>query len=323
MQAPWAPGDQHAAQSLQNALNSIARRVAYETLGLGLSVGAAGDYVIRLWGALQNHIVKRKLTPTSVEEIEELVDLLEQGELHYGHVRENVIADVIVACGLEKYENMAAEVFQRDYMPIVRYHANRFAGQRGVDAVESLAADLVLPRESRPPKIATYRGVTPLKAWLRSVVVNCCVGAHRQQRETNLGDTASETIEVSMGDTVTASAQATDCEQKLAPTFRDAVGQIPTEDRVLLKMLILDGVSQQALAKTHGVDSGTLTRRRQKAAGRLLQEIHTIGSSDDTSGPVNECLELLLTGDVADLQTRLATLLAAPFRDTPSNLTGE
>lgn len=300
---------------MQDALRLVAQRVAYETLGLGLAEEAAGGYAARLWGALQTHIAKRELTPTSVEEIEDLIGQLEQGELHYGRVRENVIADVIVAYGLEQHENRAAEVFQRDYMPIVRYHANRFAGQRGVDTVENLAADLVLPRKARPPKISTYRGLTPMKAWLRSVVVNRCVGAHRQKRETNLGDSASETVEMSVEDTVTSSAQATDCEQKLAPTFRDAVGKIPAEDRVLLKMLILDGVSQKALAKSHGVDSGTLTRRRQKAAGRLLQEIHAIGQSDETSGPVNECLELLLAGDVADLQTRLATLLAAPFQD--------
>ncbi|MEO0531790.1 MAG: hypothetical protein AAF266_14620 [Planctomycetota bacterium] len=293
----------------------MARRVAYETLGLGLSEDAGGGYTARLWGALQTHIAKRKLTPTSVAEIEDLIGRLEEGELHYGRVRENVVADVIVAYGLEQHENRAAETFQKDYMPIVRYHANRFAGQRGVDAVENLAADLVLPREGRPPKIATYRGLTPMKAWLRSVVVNRCVGAHRKQRETNLGDTASDTVAMATEDTVIGTAQATDCEQKLAPTFRDAVGKIPTEDRVLLKMLILDGVSQKALAKTHGVDSGTLTRRRQKAAGRLLQEIHTIGRSGEKSGPVNECLELLLAGNVADLQTRLATLLAAPFQD--------
>ncbi|MEN0111263.1 MAG: hypothetical protein AAF805_11130, partial [Planctomycetota bacterium] len=311
--APWAAeGSLDASQPLRDALRDVAGRVAEATLGARPADGEPLDaFATRLWGALEVHLAKRKLRPSSVDDVLRLVATLEAGKLHYGRVRENVVADVVVALGLERCDNAAAAVFQHNYMPIVRYHANRFAGQRGVDTVENLAADLVLPRVNRPPKIATYRGLTPLKAWLRSVVVNRCVGAHRSQRETSLG----ESHDVETQNTVETSAFATDCEGRLAPAFRTAVGELPAKDRVLLKMLILDEVPQKQLAKSHGVDSGTLTRRRQKAAGRLLESINRIGRSPDAAGPVTECLELLLAGDVADLQSRLATLLAAPFRE--------
>ena len=301
-------------------LRETVHRVAGQALGLRLEDDPTADeYAHRLWRALEFHFAKRNLTPGSLDEVTDLVERLERGELHYGQVRENVVVDVMVAVGLERNENRAAIMFQQDYMPVARYHANRFAGQRGVDTIENLAADLVLPRVGRPPKIASYRGLTPLKSWLRSVVVNQCVGAHRSQREESLGDT----VTVSEFDTVEMTVQTDDCEKKLAPTFREAVGRLPAVDRVLLKMLILDGVPQKALAKTQGVDSGTLTRRRQRAAGKLLEEIQQLGQQANASSSDNGCLELLLAGNAADLQSRLAALLAAQFRDeSPANQGG-
>ncbi|TWT47858.1 RNA polymerase sigma factor [Botrimarina hoheduenensis] len=301
-------------------LTATVQRIANEALGLRLSDSEAQDvYAVRLWRALETHFVKRATDPQSIADVEDLLEQLERGQLHYGLVRENVVIDVIVATGLERHENKAAIVFHENYMPVVRYHANRFAGQRGVDITENLAADLVLPRVGRPPKIATYRGLTPLKSWLRSVVVNKCVGAHRARREESLG----ESTEIAVEDTVETNALATDCESKLAPTFREAVDRLPVADRVLLKMLILDGVSQKTLAKTQGVDSGTLTRRRQKAAGKLLEEIQNLGLASGARHPATDCIELLLAGKVADLQSRLAMLLAAQFnKDEDSALGG-
>ncbi len=319
--APWADSPEAKdSQDLRGWLRETARRVVHRVLGFRLVDDASANaYANRLWRALETHFVKREFQPRSLVEVVDLVERLENGELHYGQVRENVVVDVMVAMGLERKENRAAIMFQNDYMPVVRYHANRFAGQRGVDQVENLAADLVLPRRGRPPKIATYRGVTPLKSWLRSVEVNQCVGAHRSRREESLGDT----VTFSESDTVEMTVQTDDCEKKLAPTFREAVGRLPAVDRVLLKMLILDGVPQKALARTQGVDSGTLTRRRQRAAGKLLQEIQELGQAGAESRSDNGCLELLLAGDAADLQSRLAALLAAQFRDEkPTNQGG-
>jgi RNA polymerase sigma factor (sigma-70 family) len=240
--------------------------------------------------------------------------------LYYGQVDANVIDDLVIAQGLELRENAAAEEFESCYMPLVRLQAEHFAGQKGLDAVENLAADLVLPRRDRPPKIATYRGLTPLKSWLRSVMMNRCISLHRARHEVSM----NESHEIMGGDTVTSAAVAIECEEKLVPAFQSAVRQLPVEDRVLLKMLILDGVPQKELAVAYGVDSGTLTRRRQRAGSNLLAKIRQIGAAKDAPSVVRECLELLLAGDSRPLQLRLASVLAVeiggsvdPTRDDP------
>jgi predicted RNA polymerase sigma factor len=194
----------------------------------------------------------------------------------------------------------------------VRAHAAHVAGARGRDAVDNLAADLVLPRNERPPKIATYRGLTPLKSWLRSVVANRCMSMHRGRHDVSM----NESHEIMGSDTVTSEVAALECAERLAPAFTSAVGELPLEDRVLLKMLILDGVPQKELAVAYGVDSGTLTRRRQRAGAALLAKIRQIGATKEAPTAVRECLELLLAGESRQLKLRLAGLLAVEIGES-------
>ncbi|MCA9241320.1 MAG: hypothetical protein KDA37_14015, partial [Planctomycetales bacterium] len=276
---PWetAQGDGESS-----ALQSLLVRLAVEAVRskLGLTVGEtdprSGAFAVRLWEATKMHLAKQEDEPRTVAEVEEFLRQVAGGRLHYGQIQQNVVEDLMVAQGLQMHLNEAAEVFERDYMPSARRQAEHFAGSQGLEAVDSLAAELVLPRKNRPPKIATYRGLTPLKSWLRSVVVNQCVSAHRARREVSL-DTSFDTF---ANDTVTTSAFAKECETRLAPEFQHAVMRLSRDDRVLIKMLVLDGVSQKNLAKALGVNSGTLTRRRQKAAATLLQSIRDIGAAN-------------------------------------------
>ncbi|MEM6330916.1 MAG: hypothetical protein AAF790_11785, partial [Planctomycetota bacterium] len=299
--APWeAASSEEASTALRHRLRRHAVGCVRAAFGGELTEGdpAADGYTARMWSAVLLHLQKQEVVTNSVDEVLAFIAGLEAGRLHYGTIAENVIEDVMVAQGLQLHDNRAARAFQQNYMPRATQHAQRFGGARGVDAVENLAAELVLPRKDRPPKIATYRGLTPLRSWLRSVVVNQCVSTHRGKKEVNL----SETYDAAGGDTVTTSAFAVECEVKLAPAFRSAVEALPLEDRVLLKMLILDGASQKAMAASLGVNSGTLTRRKQKAAAGLLARVKEIGTAPDAHASVRECLELLLAGDVAALQ---------------------
>jgi hypothetical protein len=120
----------------------------------------------------------------------------------------------------------------------------------------------------------------------------------------------TESHDIMMSDTVTSVVAAVECEEKLAPAFAGAVGELPLEDRVLLKLSILDGVPQKQLAAAYGIDPGNLTRRKQRAAAALLAKIRQIGVAAAAPTAVRECLELLLAGESRTLQLRLAGLLA-------------
>jgi RNA polymerase sigma factor (sigma-70 family) len=310
--ASWgstALGLEHAPEvELISYMQTLAANRLRSALGLKISPDDSrlNPYIARLCKTLVLQAQRKNVMLVALSQLREFVGELERGRLYYGQVDANVLNDLVVAQGLELGENQAAQEFERSYMPHARAQADHCAGQRGVDAVDNLAADLVLPRVNRPPKIATFRGLTPLKSWLRSVVVNRCVSLHRGRHEVSM----NESHEIMGSDTVTSAVAAVECEEKLSPAFTKAVGELPLEDRVLLKMLILDGVSQKELAVAYGVDSGTLTRRRQRAGANLLAKIRSIGVSDGAPAAVRECLELLLAGESRQLQLRLASLLA-------------
>lgn len=302
------PGPTIEVEPLGAYLKSLAADKLRGVLGQTVSQNEARIdlYAGRLWKTIALQAQRKNVMPAALPQLRDLVSDLEQGRLYYGQVDANVLDDVVVAQGLELGENEAARTFERSYMPHARAQADQFAGRRGLDCVDNLAADLVLPRNNRPPKIATYRGLTPLKSWLRSVVLNRCVSLHRGRHDVSM----NESHEIMGSDTVTSAAAAIECEEKLSPAFAKAVDEVPLEDRVLLKMLILDGVSQKELAVAYGVDSGTLTRRRQRAGANLLAKIRHIGVSEGAPTAVRECLELLLAGESRQLQLRLASVLA-------------
>jgi RNA polymerase sigma factor (sigma-70 family) len=301
-------------EPLRTYLTGLAAESVLRSLGIRIRSDDARLelYAARLWKTIDLQAQRKHMELKSLPDVRGFVSELERGQLYYGQVEANVLNDVVVAQGLELRTNEAAHEFERCYMPHARAQAHQFAGSRGVDAVENLAADLVLPRNARPPKIATYRGLTPLKSWLRSVVINRCTSLHRMRQDVSM----NESHEIMGSDTVTSAVAAVECEEKLAPAFETAVAKLALEDRVLLKMLILDGVPQKELATAYGVDSGTLTRRRQRAGANLLAKIRQIGTTQDEPTAVRECLELLLAGDSRQLQLRLASLLAVEIGES-------
>ena len=95
---------------------------------------------------------------------------------------------------------------------------------------------------------------------------------------------------------------------------QQAVASLQTEDRVILKLLILDNVPQQELARSLGIHSGTLTRRRQKAAAQVFEQVRTLSQAGSNPRQAADCLELMLTGNQPDLRQRLAAVLTSEIR---------
>lgn len=273
-------------------------------------------YEARLWKLVCLHLEVRGNCRPGLPELEQLVRDLQAGHLHYGATQSNLIQDVFVAQGLELGENKAAEMFENDYMPSARSDAIQFLGQRGLEMLGNLSADLILPREDKPPKIATYRGKTPLKTWLKSVVVNTCLSKLRKQKREKrpeMLDPLSATPPVSV------ETDSRDCEKKLAPLITEAVQKVDVEERVLLKLLFLEGVQQKALARVWRIDPGNVTRRKQRAASNLLENIRSLSHYVKPQGLVKDCLEILLAGDSAPLRSRIALLMAQEIRGADSS----
>lgn len=264
----------------------------------------------RVWNCIQYHwkeLARKHPMPFS-----SVLGALGNEEANESPGNSMVLRDVVLAQALAACEPRAAECFESEYMPMVRSVAYRTGGQRAVEIVENLAADLILERPDHPPRIAGYLGKTPFNAWLRIVTVNRCISHFRRQKEIN---TENLPDGVSRAETRSADHQA--CEDALQPVFRQVIGELDKEDRLLIKMLILDNVPQLRLAKSLGINSGNVTRRRQRIISRIWTGLKEAMSNAGTARVLDDCVELVLAGDDHALRDKLSELLASGFRGGP------
>jgi hypothetical protein len=79
-------------------------------------------------------------------------------------------------------------------------------------------------------------------------------------------------------------------------------------------MLILDGVPQMDLARSLGLNSGTITRRRRRAVEKILSGTRRLAAQCQRPRQAEDCLEFVLAGDDAELRRGLADVLTAGLR---------
>ena len=250
-------------------------------------------------------------------ELARVIERLEDGDLGAVKVRANLLRDVVLAQALQLGESRAAEVFEAEYMPVVRSIARHLGGERAVDAVENFAAELMLPREGREPKIATYQGRTSLAHWLGPVVANAWrteLRRHRPDRPVLFEPDGRESPSLPLALPAQMPNEIGQCEDLLRPIFLAAGRMLESEDRLLLKLLLLDGVPQKDVARSLGLNSGTITRRRQRAVETIFAGARRLAAQCQRPGEAEDCLGLVLAGDDAELRRGLADVLAAGLR---------
>ncbi|HQU44636.1 MAG TPA: hypothetical protein PK867_17595 [Pirellulales bacterium] len=308
-----APADdaEQCRLAVADALRALARRQLARLNGENSTPddGRLDGYVGRVWHCTEFHW--RRWSETEPLAFDAVLARLETGELGFGYRGTDVVFEVVLAQALQSGTPKAAEMFDSDYMPKVRSVARHLGGQRAVDVVENFAAELILPRDGRPPRIASFQGRTPLASWLRAVVTNYWISQTRKRQSVNLPVLPESPADD--GDPA-AVIDGRPCEELLRPVFSDALRPLEAEDRLLMKMLLLDGVGQNELARAFGVHSGTLTRRRQRAAAAVLDRVRELVEQHASPRQVGHCLELALAGNDARLRERLADVLAAGIR---------
>jgi hypothetical protein len=266
-------------------------------------------YAERVWQCVVYHW--RRFAEAGVIPFASVVNRIEKGELAYGRVAQSVVWEVTLAQALEFGEPRAAEIFDGQYMDTVKAIARGAGGMPAVDAVENFGAELILPRAGGKSRIASYRGRTPLASWLRAVVTNYWTSRTRKREP----QTVPESLEIATNDQpVGRELDETNCGDLLLPLFSQAISTASSEDRFLLRILVLDRTPQHLVAKSMGVSSGTLTRRRERAARQVLATVRELGGQGQRPNRVNECLQIVFQQDGGRLRERLTDALAASLR---------
>jgi hypothetical protein len=273
-------------------------------LALTVTCEQRGWYATRIWGCLAHH--GQRLASNGGLDAGSLVARIQRGEIELNSTAGDLFYDVTVAQALELHEPRAAQIFEREFMPGVRLAAHRFGGIRGEELVENFAAELVLPRGERPPRIARYQGRTSLASWLRVVVINHCTSAYRAPSFQPLASDKQPAAD----EAGTCPSDRKMCQELLAVLMQTALGAMPAEDRLLIRMLLLDGVPQHQLAGAMGIHSGNLTRRRQRLTEVIWQGIQRGADARGQARAATDCLEMVVAGNDRQLSQALAAVIA-------------
>jgi len=227
----------------------------------------------------------------------------------------NLVNDVVLAQAIECNDPRAAKIFDSDFMPAIRLQARRLSGPRGEELVENFVANLVLRESGQAPRIARYQGRTSLANWLRVVTVNYVTSEFRRRAAQPL-----------VADTVAAPAAAETsggdrqmCHELLSELVRAALDQLTVEDRLLIRLLVLDGVPQSQVARSLDIHSGNVTRRRQKISEAIWQGVQLGARQRGQDRAAKECLELVVAEGDRQLTESLALVLASGLRTSETD----
>lgn len=230
-----------------------------------------------------------------------------EGEEPVSAARAVHAADLYLACACVAGDRVALARFDRDFLSRV----DRFVA--GVDSSPAFADEVRQRLRERllvgapvrgaeegaaagavsPARMADYSGRGALAGWLRVAALRLALNLRRDEGGHRLADIESERMEA-----LAASSQPgpellhlkARYHEEFAAAVRAALASLPAEQRALLRLYFIEGMSLEALGALYRVHLSTISRRLGRAREevsretcRILQERLGLSGSDFAS----------------------------------------
>lgn len=181
-----------------------------------------------------------------------LLSVRETGQDH----SEDFFLAAACSCGIP----VAMSIMARDYLTDLSraFRGMRVGDEERNDIAQRARAQILIGNEGRPPKISGYSGKGPLSAWVRVVTARIALSTLR-------GERSSATNEDEKIATLAADPLASHLYQTHREAFRlavsSAMASLTAEERTLLRLHHIDGVSIDEFATMLNVHRSTAARR--------------------------------------------------------------
>ena len=140
------------------------------------------------------------------------------------------------------------------------------------EAQQMLRVRLLVSQDGTPPRLAGYRGTGPLSAWLRLTLTRLALNLHQAAaRDTSLDeDLFSEGVS-------TADPEMAYLRQHyrgvVSQAMRESFQALPSEERAILRMHFLDGLSAAEVGSLFLVSGRTIQRRIADMRKQIMQSV--------------------------------------------------
>jgi RNA polymerase sigma-70 factor (ECF subfamily) len=187
-------------------------------------------------------------------------------------------ADLYLACACAARLRGAVEAFDRALLSRMDAFLSRMRPSPAfVDEVrQALREKLFVGRDGAPPKIGEYDGQGALESWVRVIALRAAIDLKRQGGATAAAPEGAKEPHTSLDPEIGYLKRR--YRRAFSAAFRGAVAALDPDDRELLRLRFVEGLTQAEVAARLGVHRATVVRRLDAAqqavndgARRLLQ----------------------------------------------------
>jgi RNA polymerase sigma-70 factor, ECF subfamily len=182
------------------------------------------------------------------------------------------LADLCLAFGCGRGDTEALRLFQAEFAPVA------VSTIRGVDSSDAFVEEVtqqllerILVAAPGQPRILEYAGRGSLEHWLRAAALRLALNARRSARRApdQLGSDSQFEVAAPSADLQFDILQA-----RYGPDFgaalKEAMGDLTSQERSLLRLHFLDGLSFNQIGAVYQVNKSTISRRMSHARETLL-----------------------------------------------------
>jgi RNA polymerase sigma-70 factor (ECF subfamily) len=188
------------------------------------------------------------------------------------------LEDLFLACACLAGLPGAASTFDARYGATIRGAIARIVSPSDVDeARQQLVQSLLVGSEASPPKIGTYAGKAPLDRWLGVSAQRAALMWLRDNRaETRARQAAANEAAAVPEAHPETSYMKEAYRREFEVALGEALERLPDQDRVLLRLHLVNGVSIEKIGKMFSVSQPTVSRWLAAAREKLLEDIKQV-----------------------------------------------
>lgn len=182
-------------------------------------------------------------------------------------------ADLFIAAACAAGDQVAIRRFEAQYLGGIEGHVARY-GVRG-ELLEELRQQVRIRMLVGPePLIGRYRASGPLGAWVRVIVVRTAIAlgeGTRRHHQRSDGDALDALVSDALGPEA-AAAKAL-YKDRLQAALEQAFAALGPQERTLLRLHFLDGLSIDAIGRIYQIHRATAARRLVALRAQVLQAV--------------------------------------------------
>lgn len=201
--------------------------------------------------------------------------MVEGGEVSSAELETLALADLLLSASCLAGEPSALAILEREVFPKVAAAITRVDPSPAFvdEALQQVRERVLVGTRGGPARLADYGGRGALVKWLGAVALRVALNMKAPAREdVALEETLADALRASSADPEFAALKG-QLREDLAASLRTAIAELPSEDRLLLRLHLVDGLTIDKLDRVMGIHRSTVARKVATARQALVANV--------------------------------------------------